>query len=57
MFPERAPTVLLPCFIRMYDYAGAVEAYKTLNDNSSDDDWSHLAKTRIIQLQSEGKVN
>ena len=39
------------------DYAGAVEAYTTLNDNSSDDDWSHLAKTRIIQLQSEGKVN
>lgn len=41
----------------MGDYAGAVEAYKTLNDKSSDDDWSHLAKTRIIELQSEGKVN
>ena len=38
------------------DYAGAVEAYTTLNDKSSDDDWSHLAKTRIIELQSQGKA-
>ncbi len=38
------------------DYAGAVEAYKTLNDKSSDDDWSHLAKTRIIDLQAQGKA-
>ncbi len=38
------------------DYAGAVEAYKALNDKSSDDDWSHLAKTRIIDLQSQGKA-
>ena len=39
------------------DYAGAVEAYTSLNDKSSDDDWSHLAKTRIIDLQSKGKAN
>ena len=39
------------------DYAGAVEAYTTLNDKNSDDDWAHLAKTRIIELQSQGKVN
>lgn len=38
------------------DYAGAVEAYKALNDKSSDDDWSHLAKTRIIDLQAQGKA-
>ena len=41
----------------MGDYAGAVEAYNTLNDKASDDDWSHLAKTRIIELQSQGKAN
>ena len=39
------------------DYAGALEAYTSLNDKFSDDDWSHLAKTRIIELQSEGKAN
>ncbi|MBO7582563.1 MAG: tetratricopeptide repeat protein [Treponema sp.] len=39
------------------DYAGAVEAYKTLNDKVSDDDWGNLAKTRIIELQSQGKAN
>ena len=38
------------------DYAGAVEAYKTLNDKFSDDDWGNLAKTRIIELQSQGKA-
>ena len=39
------------------DYAGAVEAYKTLNDKAADDDWSHLAKTRIIELQAQGKAD
>ena len=39
------------------DYAGAVEAYTALNDNFPDDDWGNLAKTRIIELKSEGKVN
>lgn len=39
------------------NYSGAVEAYTTLNDKGFDDDWSHLAKTRIIDLQSKGKAN
>ena len=39
------------------DYAGAVEAYKTLNDKFADNDWSNLAKTRIIDLASKGKAN
>ena len=39
------------------DFAGAAEAYKTLNDKFSDDDWSHLAKTRLIELQAQGKAN
>lgn len=39
------------------DYAGAVEAYNTMNDKFPEDDWSNLAKTRIIQLSSEGKTN
>ena len=40
----------------MGDYAGAVEAYQTLKDKFSDDDWCHLATTRIIDLQSKGIV-
>ena len=38
------------------DYAGAAEAYTTLKDKS-DDDWSDLAKTRLIELKSQGKIN
>ena len=38
------------------DYAGAVEAYKTLNDKFAYDDWANLAKTRLITLQAEGKA-
>ena len=38
------------------DYAGAVEAYQTLKDKFSDDDWCNLATTRIIDLQSKGIV-
>ena len=39
------------------NYSAAVEAYTTLNDKFPEDDWSNLAKTRIIQLASEGKAN
>ena len=38
------------------DYAGAQEAYTTLTDKT-DDDWSNLAKTRLIELKSQGKIN
>jgi tetratricopeptide (TPR) repeat protein len=37
------------------DYAGAVEAYKTLSDKLPDDDWGNLAKTRLIELKNQGK--
>ena len=38
------------------DYAGAAEAYKTIKDKFSDDDWANLATTRLIELQSQGKA-
>ena len=38
------------------NYEGAAEAYRTLNDKVSDDDWKNLAKTRLIELESKGKV-
>ena len=38
------------------DYAGAAEAYKTLNDKFAYEDWANLAKTRLITLQAEGKA-
>lgn len=38
------------------DYEGAAEVYKTMNDKISDDDWTNLAKTRLIELQSSGKI-
>ena len=38
------------------DYAGAAQAYKTLNDEFTDDDWAYVAKTRLIELESQGKI-
>ncbi len=37
-------------------YEAAAEVYKDLNDNYSDNEWSNLAKTRIIALQNAGKI-
>jgi len=37
-------------------YAEAVAAYTELNDKDPDDNWAKLAKTRIISLKVEGKV-
>lgn len=37
-------------------YAEAVAAYTELNDKNPDDNWAKLAKTRIISLKAEGKV-
>lgn len=37
-------------------YDEAVEVYKTMNEERPADQWSNLAKTRIISLQSEGKI-
>lgn len=38
------------------DYAGAVEAYTSAKEAFADDEWSNLATTRIIELQSKGKA-
>lgn len=38
------------------DYEGAAQAYKTLNEKFADDDWGNLAKTRLIELKTMGKV-
>lgn len=38
------------------NYAEAVKAYTELNDSNPDDTWANLAKTRIIALETEGKV-
>jgi len=38
------------------DYKGAAEAYKVVTDNFSDDEWGVLAKTRIIDLKTKGKI-
>ena len=38
------------------DYAGAAEAYKTLNSKFADDDWGNLANTRLIELKVQGKA-
>ena len=37
-------------------YKEAVEAYQELNAKYPDEDWSNLAKTRIIELKLEGKA-
>lgn len=38
------------------DISGAAEAYKALNDKFTDDDWANVAKTRLIELQAQGKI-
>ncbi len=40
----------------MGKYEEAVEVYKVMNEERPADQWSQLAKTRIITLQAEGKV-
>lgn len=37
-------------------YTDAVAVYKDMEASNPDDDWTKLAKTRIIKLQMEGKV-
>lgn len=37
-------------------YADAVQVYTELNDEVPQDSWANLAKTRILTLQAEGKV-
>lgn len=38
------------------DYAGAVEAYKSITSKFSEDDWGNLANTRLIELKVQGKA-
>ena len=38
------------------DFAGAAEAYRKLVDGHADDPWANIAKSRLLQLQAEGKV-
>ena len=38
------------------DYEGAYEAYKSINEKFTDDDWGNLAETRIIDLKVQGKI-
>lgn len=38
------------------NYTEAVEVYKALNDKDPSDSWAKLAKSRIIELQIEGKA-
>ena len=38
------------------DYATAGAAYTELNDNFSGDEWADLAKSRIIALKKDGKI-
>jgi predicted negative regulator of RcsB-dependent stress response len=38
------------------DYANAAAAYKELNDNLPNDSWAKLAKSRLISLKNEGKI-
>lgn len=38
------------------DYANAAAAYKELNDNFPNDSWAKLAKSRLISLKNEGKI-
>ncbi len=37
-------------------YDEAFSAYQDLNDRNPDDTWANIAKTRMIALQTEGKV-
>lgn len=38
------------------DYKNASDAYNKVNDKFPDDTWAHLAKTRLIALKTEGKI-
>ena len=38
------------------DYATAAAAYTELNDNFPGDSWAKLAKSRLISLKNEGKI-
>jgi tetratricopeptide (TPR) repeat protein len=38
------------------DFTGAAEAYRKLIDGHGDDSWANIAKSRLLQLQAEGKV-
>ena len=38
------------------DFAGAAAAYNDLNDNFPGDSWAKLAKSRLISLENEGKI-
>ena len=38
------------------DYKAAQEAYKKLNDTHPDVQWAKLAKTRLIALKADGKI-
>ncbi len=38
------------------DLSGAVEAYKTLTDKFTDDEWANVAKTKLIDLKTKGKI-
>ncbi len=38
------------------DYAKAAAAYTELNDNFPSDSWAKLAKSRLISLKNEGKI-
>ncbi len=38
------------------DYANAAAAYTELNDNFPSDSWAKLAKSRLISLKNEGKI-
>ena len=39
------------------DYEGAYETYEKIVSKNESDTWSNLAKTRILTLELEGKVN
>jgi len=38
------------------DYKNAALSYNKVNDKAPDDTWAHLAKTRLIALKAEGKI-
>ena len=38
------------------DFTAAAEAYKDLTDNFPSDSWANLAKSRLISLKNEGKI-
>jgi tetratricopeptide (TPR) repeat protein len=38
------------------DYAGALKDYNRMEDEHPDSAWTRLARNRIIQLKTEGKI-